>query len=159
MMTGHGQPADGGVLSPSEVRHRNRRLVAIAVVAIAVGASFVLVTIVAGLFAWGLATGAIEWDERFYITVHNDTASTVHLMEPCVGCAVKLQPVATLAPGESFELNFSNASSWTYVIEQEDATTSGCLPFVFSRTPPAEQRTAEVSSQQECPGDGSTPLH
>lgn len=126
---------------------------------IVAGTSFVLVAMAAGLFAWALATGAIEPDERFNITVHNDTAATVHLMEPCVGCAVRLQPLATLSPGESFQLNFSNASSWTYAIEQEDGTTSGCLPFAFSRTPPADHRTAEVSSQQQCPGDGSTPLH
>ncbi|HEY5156003.1 MAG TPA: hypothetical protein VIJ47_14790, partial [Acidimicrobiales bacterium] len=130
------------VRSPTEVGRRNRRILMLTV-----PPALALLLAAIGLTAWAMASGnvVVDGDQWFEITVHNDTASTVRLMEPAPEQPPGL--LAELAPGESTHLTFSNASSWTYTIEQTDGTLMGCLPFTFNlRTPPSDQRIAEVSS-------------
>jgi hypothetical protein len=127
---------------------------------VAVVAAVVLIVCLA-VVAWRVgAFAGWEWDEHFAIAVHNDTATPVRIMEPCGTCNPRrLDLLRRLEPGQSVSLDFSNASSWTYVVEGDDGSVLGCLPFAFTRTPPKAQRTTEVSYRQPCPGTGLSALH
>lgn len=81
------------------------------------------------------ASCGFSTDQWFTLTITNDTASRVVVLEPCPGCASP-GVLARLAPGVSYRLPvLANGGVKTYLVTDESGRTLGCMPISYSSVP------------------------
>ena len=99
------------------------------------------------LIAAGCGFSSDQW---FTLTITNDTASKVVLLEPCPGCHSP-GVLARLGPGVSYRLPvLANRGVKTYVVSDELGKTLGCLPISYSSVP-ADKEAGISKLEQRCP--------
>lgn len=90
--------------------------------------------IVAILFLVVLASGCLESDQWFTLSVRNDTDATVELLEPCPDCAPG--HLTEIRRRESYGLAvLVNGGTKTYLVTTRAGRRLGCLPTAYDRVP------------------------
>lgn len=90
-------------------------------------------------------------DQWFTLTITNDTASKVVLLEPCPDCRGRGPDfLARLGPGVSYRLGvLANGGVKTYVVTDDLGRTLGCLPIAYWSVP-ADKEAGISKLEQPC---------